>query len=82
MADLYGYAGKVLRIDLTEKRTRVAELDRGMAARFLGGRGFNSKRLYDEVETGSRPLGPENRLLRRGAGDDQTIHWRGYPLPL
>jgi len=63
VADLYGYAGKVLRIDLTEKRTRVAELDRSMAARFLGGRGFNSKRLYDEVETGARPLGPENRLM-------------------
>ena len=63
MADTYGYAGKVLRIDLTRKRTRVSELERGLAARFLGGRGFNSKRLYDEVGPGTDPLGPENKLM-------------------
>ena len=63
MPSLYGYAGKVLRIDLTEKKTRVAELDRRLAASFLGGRGFNSKRLYDELEPGIDPLGPENKLM-------------------
>lgn len=63
MADLCGYAGKVLQIDLTKGRTRVSRLERDIAIGFLGGRGFNSKRLYDEVKPGTDPLGPENKLL-------------------
>lgn len=63
MAELQGYAGKVLRVDLTRKETHVSKLERDMAADFLGGRGFNSKRLYDEVKSGTDPLGPENRLM-------------------
>lgn len=63
MADLYGYAGQVLRIDLTARRARVSNLERDLAACFLGGRGFNSKRLYDELGAGTDPLGPENRLM-------------------
>ncbi|MFQ6075153.1 MAG: aldehyde ferredoxin oxidoreductase family protein [Candidatus Bathyarchaeia archaeon] len=63
MADLHGYAGKVLRIDLTEEKTRVIKLERDLAVGFLGGRGFNSKRLYDEVKPGADPLGPQNKLM-------------------
>jgi aldehyde:ferredoxin oxidoreductase len=63
LAELYGYAGRVLRIDLTRKKANVEELKRDLAVSFLGGRGFNSKRLYDEVETGTDPLGAENKLM-------------------
>lgn len=63
MDKLYGYTGKILRIDLSNRSTRVCELDKNLAAYFLGGRGFNSKRLYDEVKTGTDPLGPENKLM-------------------
>lgn len=63
MAELHGYAGRVLRIDLTRKETHISELETDMAMEFLGGRGFNSKRLYDEVKSDTDPLGPENRLM-------------------
>lgn len=63
MAELCGYAGRVLRIDLTRKRAYVEELERDLAASFLGGRGFNSKRLYDEVKTSTDPLGIDNMLM-------------------
>ena len=63
MADLHGYAGKTLRIDLTEKKAFAADLAPDLAACFLGGRGFNSKRLYDELAPGIDPLGPENKLM-------------------
>jgi hypothetical protein len=53
----------VLPIDLTERRIRVTELERDLTISFLGGRGFNSNRLYDEVAAGTDPLGPENRLM-------------------
>ncbi len=63
MTELRGYAGKVLRIDLGKKEIKTSELERDMAASFLGGRGFNSKRLYDEVNPGIDPLGVDNKLF-------------------
>jgi aldehyde:ferredoxin oxidoreductase len=62
LTELYGYAGKVLRIDLTKNKVHISQLDPDMAFRFLGGRGFNSKTLYDEVMPGIDPLGNENKL--------------------
>jgi aldehyde:ferredoxin oxidoreductase len=63
VAKLGGYAGKILRIDLTERDVKINDLERGLAAGFLGGRGFNSKGLYDEIPPGTDPLGPDNKLF-------------------
>ena len=62
MSELGGYTGKVLRIDLTNKISKVTELERDLVKGFLGGRGFNAKRMYDEIPPGTDPLGPENNL--------------------
>ncbi len=63
MIDLKAYAGRILRIDLTRKKVRVERLEKELIINFLGGRGFNSKRLYDEIKPGIDPLGPENKLM-------------------
>jgi aldehyde:ferredoxin oxidoreductase len=63
MGDWYGYTGRVLRIDLTDRSTRIQELDRSAALMFLGGRGLNSRSLYEEVRAGADPLGPENKVF-------------------
>ncbi len=63
MGKLFGYAGRVLRIDLSDREAEAQPLERSLAASFLGGRGFNSKRLFDEVKEGTDPLGPENRVF-------------------
>ncbi len=63
MTKLSGYAGEVLRIDLTQGASRTVPLSRELAEDFIGGRGFNSKALYDEVPACADPLGPENRLF-------------------
>jgi len=63
LADMLGYAGKVLRVDLTARKVRVSALEKETAAFYLGGRGFNSKRLYDEVTPGIDPLGEDNKLI-------------------
>ena len=63
MSRLGGYTGKILRIDLTERDVKISNLERDLAAGFLGGRGFNSKGLYDEVPAGTDPLGPDNKLF-------------------
>ena len=60
---MFGYMGKILRVDLTsgnisEESTR--EEDRKM---FLGGSGLATKYLFDEVPKGADPLGPDNELI-------------------
>ena len=63
MAELGGYAGKTLRIDLTERDAKISRVERSLAAGFLGGRGFNSKGLYDEIPPGADATGPNNKLF-------------------
>jgi len=63
LTELGGYAGKILRINLTKREAKTVDLDRSLASQFLGGRGFNSKLLYDEVGPETDPLGPENKLM-------------------
>jgi aldehyde:ferredoxin oxidoreductase len=59
-----GYAGRILRIDLTSRSVCSEPLDAVMADRFLGGRGFGAYLLYTETEPGLDPLAPQNRLSR------------------
>jgi len=60
---LGGYAGKILNIDLEKKTAKATALDKELAVNYLGGRGFNSKKLYDEIPPGCDPLGPMNKLF-------------------
>lgn len=62
MSDLRAYAGKILRVDLSRGRIVVDPLDRDLARRYIGGRGFNMKLLYDEITPGLDPLSPANPL--------------------
>ncbi len=57
---LYGYAGTVLRIDLTEAQVRKEPLPEEMAKRFIGGRGFVARMLFDEIAPDTDPAAPEN----------------------
>ena len=57
-----GYAGEILRVDLSsESVTRMPTLD--YADRFLGGRGIATKVYWDEVPPEVRAFDPENRLI-------------------
>lgn len=58
-----GYAGKVLRINLTDQTAKEEALPLEMARDFIGGAGFGIKYLFDEVPAGADPLGPENKLI-------------------
>ncbi len=59
----YGYGGKILRVDLTEKRYKIESLEKKWIRNVIGGRPANSKRLYEELGPNCDPLGPENMLL-------------------
>ncbi len=60
---MYGYAGRLLRVDLGSGKTWTEPLDAARARRDLGGRGLGARILVDEVPPGCDPLGPENRLV-------------------
>jgi aldehyde:ferredoxin oxidoreductase len=60
---LYGYGGHVLRVDLTSGKIRREKTDPDYMLQVIGGRGFNSTRLFDELKRDIDPLSPENMLL-------------------
>jgi aldehyde:ferredoxin oxidoreductase len=60
---LNGYGGQVLRVNLTAGTIEKTELDPELAKDYLGGRGFAAKVLYSELEKGTDPLGPDNKLI-------------------
>ena len=63
MPKYYGYAGRILRINLTKNQVKIQPTEKSLIKEFLGGRGFNSKRLYDEVPREVDPLSPQNKLM-------------------
>ncbi len=58
-----GYQGKILRVDLTDRRTWVEEKDEDFYRTYWGGRGIIAYYLLNEVPVGADPLGPENLLV-------------------
>ena len=65
--NMYGWAGTILRVDLSNHEIIKDPLDMKIARRFIGGRGLNGFTLYNEVGPDVDPLSPENRLIF-GAG--------------
>ncbi len=66
MANLGGYAGKILRVDLSAQRVWTEDLDEATARQWLGGVGIGAKILYEEVPPGVAWDDPENRIIIGG----------------
>jgi aldehyde:ferredoxin oxidoreductase len=60
---MFGWHGRILRVDLTNERVSVEEIDPQVAKDFIGGRGWAIKYLRDEVGPAVDPLSAENKLL-------------------
>ncbi|MGH4124024.1 MAG: aldehyde ferredoxin oxidoreductase family protein [Clostridium sp.] len=60
---MYGYNGKILRINLKKRTIKVEALDLELAKKFIGGRGLGTKMFMDEVDPMVDPLSPENKLI-------------------
>jgi aldehyde:ferredoxin oxidoreductase len=58
-----GYAGKLLRINLSDGRINIEEPDELFYRRYLGGRGFSAYYLLKELPRGVDSLGPGNKLI-------------------
>ncbi|MBR9981381.1 MAG: aldehyde ferredoxin oxidoreductase family protein [Desulfatitalea sp.] len=60
---MYGWRGKILRVDLTRGTIAEQPLDPEMAKKFIGGRGFGIQVLLEELDARCDPLGPDNLLI-------------------
>ncbi len=60
---MFGYAGRILEVDLSTNKITTRQLEPGLAKRYIGGIGFNARILYDEIPVDADPLGPENILM-------------------
>lgn len=58
-----GWADRVLIVDLSSGKIEAETLGRDLKLKFLGGRGINSRLLYQEARVGIDPLSPENPLI-------------------
>ena len=59
----YGFMGQLLRVNLTDHKITVEEINQTWAKQYLGGAGLATKYFYEEVPGGVEPLGPENELI-------------------
>ncbi len=58
------YAGKVLHVDLTKRKgIKKQNLDMNFAKKYLGGKGFGARLLYDMVPPRLDPFNPQNPII-------------------
>jgi aldehyde:ferredoxin oxidoreductase len=60
---MYGWTGKILRVDLTNAKVSEEDLAPEVARDFMGARGIGAKYLFDEVDPKVDALSPKNKLL-------------------
>ena len=60
---MHGWMGKLLRINLSDKSIKEEPIDLEIWKLYLGGRGFGSWLLYQEVDSGIGALEPQNLLV-------------------
>ncbi len=59
---LYGYAGKLLFVNLSDNSIEERELTEEMVRNWIGGYGFGAKILYDEMPANTEPFAPESMV--------------------
>lgn len=60
---MYGWMGRILRIDLTTKKITEETWPAGIREKFLGGRGLGTYLVHKEVTPATDALSPGNRLV-------------------
>ncbi len=58
-----GYAGKILRVDLSREKISEESLDDATRRKYVGGSGMGAKYLYEEVPPGVEWSDAENRIM-------------------
>jgi aldehyde:ferredoxin oxidoreductase len=60
---LYGYAGRILHVDLNTGKTRIEKLNEEYAKKYIGGIGLGMRLWLNNSKQGVEPFSPENPLV-------------------
>jgi aldehyde:ferredoxin oxidoreductase len=60
---MHAWAGKILRVDLSEREYMIEDMDPYFAKTYMGAQGTATRILYDEVDPTIDGLDPENKLI-------------------
>lgn len=60
---MFGYMGKILRVNLTNRKVAFETLKEEVVKKFIGGRGLGAWILWNELFPRIDPFGPENKLV-------------------
>jgi aldehyde:ferredoxin oxidoreductase len=60
---MFGWQGKILRIDLSRGTWRTEALPTYLMHEYIGGRGMSDRILFDEIDPRIDALSPENKLI-------------------
>ena len=60
---VYGYAGTMLTVNLTEGEVKKEPLREDLVRDYIGGEGFGARLLWEKLKPGTDPLSPENVLI-------------------
>ncbi|MEM0006660.1 MAG: aldehyde ferredoxin oxidoreductase family protein [Candidatus Bathyarchaeia archaeon] len=70
---MYGYAGRILHVDLTTGKTRTEPLNEDYAKKYIGGIGLGMRLWLDNSKAGVDPFSPENPLVLATGPTSGTI---------
>ncbi|RJQ57672.1 MAG: aldehyde ferredoxin oxidoreductase [Desulfobacteraceae bacterium] len=59
----YGWAGKILEVDLTDRKIEKKDLSEHLAHRYLGQAGINARLLYERTSAATHPYDPAAPLF-------------------
>ncbi len=59
---MHAFTGKVLHVNVTNRKTWVEEKSPEFIKKYLGGIGYATRLAYDNIPKGADPLGPQNAL--------------------
>jgi aldehyde:ferredoxin oxidoreductase len=71
-----GYQGKMLTVDLSNRKTFEEPIDEAFAKKYVGGVGFGIRWVYDLLQKGDDPLSPKAPLVF-STGPLASIHFLG-----
>jgi aldehyde:ferredoxin oxidoreductase len=73
MIKLGGYQGKILRVNLSTGETKAEPINEEWARLFIGGRGYGTRIMYEEVDPKVDPLSEENKVIIATGPLDGTL---------
>jgi len=63
MNNLFGWNGKILRIDLSSSEVDIETLSKEVRKKYIGGMGLGAKIMWDEIAPETDPLEAKNKLI-------------------